>query len=122
VNQPAQFQTNARVSDPVILINTFAVPANESERFLEAWKNNARIMAQQPGMIRARLCRSLDADTELRFVNVAEWASGTALDNATGNLEWVSSVRRVLDDPLLRITAQPAVYQIAVDIHAGDSP
>ena len=45
-----------------------------------------------------------------------------ALDNATGNLEWVSSVRRVLDDPLLRITAQPAVYQIAVDIHAGDSP
>jgi hypothetical protein len=70
VNQPGQFQTNAR-ERPVILINTFAVPPNESERFLEAGKTNAWIMAQQRGMIRARLCRSLEDDTELRFVNVA---------------------------------------------------
>jgi heme-degrading monooxygenase HmoA len=122
VKTPMQFQTNAHLSEPVILINTFTVPVNESERFFEAWKDNARIMAQQPGMIRARLCRSLDNDTELRFVNVAEWASGTNLDNATANPEWVSSVRRMLDDPELHITARPAVYQIALDVRASDHP
>jgi hypothetical protein len=50
-------------------------------------------------MTRARLCRSLENDTEPRFVNVAEWTSGTNLENATANPEWVSSVRRPLGDP-----------------------
>jgi heme-degrading monooxygenase HmoA len=122
VSHPVQLQTNAHVSDPVVLINAFTMPPNEAERFLKAWKDNARIMARQPGMIRARLYRSLHDETELRFINVAAWASGTALDNATANPEWVASVRRVLDDPELHITARPAVYQIALDVHAGDRP
>ena len=89
---------------------------------MEAKIDNAPIMAQQPGMTRARLCRSLENDTEPRFVNVAEWTSGTNLDNATANPEWISSVRRLLGDPKLHITARPSVYQIALDVRAGDDP
>ena len=72
--------SNARVSEPVTLINAFTVPPGETEQFVHRWKNNARIMAQQPGFIRARLHRSLVDDTEWRFINVAQWDSGKALD------------------------------------------
>jgi heme-degrading monooxygenase HmoA len=112
--------SEARVSEPVTLINAFTVPPEESERFLQRWKDNARIMARQPGFIRARMHRSLSDDVELRFVNVAEWESGKALDQALANPEWRASVQRFLDDQDLHVTARPVVYQVAIDVHPGD--
>ncbi|MFF8379993.1 antibiotic biosynthesis monooxygenase family protein [Streptomyces sp. NPDC015661] len=112
--------TDALVDEPVTLINAFTVPVGESERFLHRWKDNARIMARQPGYIRARMYRSLVDDVELRFVNVAEWETGKALDAARANPEWRASMRRVLDDPDLHVTPRPAVYQVAFDVHPGD--
>lgn len=109
------------VSEPVTLINAFTVPLEESERFLQRWKDSARVMAGQPGFIRARMHQSLINDAELRFVNVAEWDSGTALARAQANPEWRASVQRTLDDPDLQITSRPAVYQVAIDVHPGDS-
>ena len=38
----------APVSEPITMINAFTVPVHESERFLEAWKDNARALANQP--------------------------------------------------------------------------
>jgi heme-degrading monooxygenase HmoA len=113
--------TDAVVSEPVTLINAFTVPVPESERFLSRWKDNARIMAGQPGFIRARMYRSLVDDVELGFINVAEWASGKALDAARANPTWRASMQRVLDDPDLHIIARPVVYQTAIDVHPGDS-
>lgn len=43
------------------------VPVEESNRFLVRWKDNARIMAQQSGLIRARLFRSVVDDPELHI-------------------------------------------------------
>ncbi|MGH3768338.1 MAG: hypothetical protein ACRDTX_24835 [Pseudonocardiaceae bacterium] len=94
---------DAAVSEPVTLINAFTVPPAESERY-----------------IRARMYRSLVDDAELRFINVAEWDSGTALDQARANPEWRASMHRVLDDPELHIKARPVVYQVAIDVHPGD--
>jgi heme-degrading monooxygenase HmoA len=54
------------VSEPITLINAFTVPPEESERFLYRWKDNARGMTGQPGLVRARLYRCLDDDAELR--------------------------------------------------------
>lgn len=121
MSQPVPPLPDALVSQPVTLINAFTVPPEESERFLDRWKDNARIMARQPGLIRARMFRSLVDEVELRFVNVAEWDSGKALDAARANPEWRSSMQRVLDDPDLHITARPVVYQVAIDVHPGDS-
>jgi len=36
-------------SEPVTLINAFTVPLDESERFLQRWRDSARVMAGQPG-------------------------------------------------------------------------
>jgi heme-degrading monooxygenase HmoA len=114
-------QTDALVSEPVTLINAFTVPPEESDRFLQRWKDNARIMARQPGFIRARMYGSLVDDVELRFINVAEWDSGKALDQATANPEWRASLQRFLDDPDLHVTPRPVVYQVTIDVHPGDA-
>ncbi|MGH3321640.1 MAG: antibiotic biosynthesis monooxygenase family protein [Streptosporangiaceae bacterium] len=108
------------MSDPVTLINAFTVPPQEAERFLYRWKDNARIMAARPGLIRARMYRSLADDAELRFINVAEWRNRKALDEATANPDFRASTRRLLDDPDLHVTPRPVMYQVAIDIHPGD--
>jgi heme-degrading monooxygenase HmoA len=107
------------MSEAITLINAFTVPQQESDRFLRRWKDNAQIMAGQPGFIQARMYRSPDADVELRFVNVAEWASREALDQATAHAAWRASARRMLDDHDLRITPRPAVYLVAVELQPG---
>jgi heme-degrading monooxygenase HmoA len=106
---------------PVTLINGFTVPLEESELFLDHWKDTARILADlhQPGFIRARLYRALMDDAELRFINVSEWDSGTALDAAGANPEWHGTLQRFLEHADLHFTARPAVYQVAVDVRPG---
>jgi heme-degrading monooxygenase HmoA len=121
VNRPVPPLPDALVTEPVVLINAFTVPPEESERFLDRWKDNARIMARQPGFIRARMFQSLVDDVELRFINLAEWDSGKALDQARANPEWRASMQRILDDPDLHITPRPVVYQAILDVHPGDT-
>ncbi len=113
--------TDAAVNEPVTLINAFTVPLEESERFVERWKDNMRAVAGEPGLIRARLFRSLINDAELRFVNVAEWDSGKALAHAHANPEWQATVQRLLTDPNLHVIPRPSVYQAVVDFHPGDT-
>jgi heme-degrading monooxygenase HmoA len=110
----------AQTNEPGTLINAFKVPTDESERFLRRWKENARSMARQPGFIRARMYRALASDVGLRFINVADWDSEKALTAAMAKPEFQDSIRRVLDDPDLHVTSQPAVYQIAVEVHPDD--
>lgn len=39
----------------ITLINVFGVSGRDSERFLARWRASARIMAEQPGFVRARM-------------------------------------------------------------------
>jgi heme-degrading monooxygenase HmoA len=112
--------SEAPVEEPVTLINAFTVPPHESDRFLRRWKENARIMAGQPGFIRARMYKSLVEDAELSFINMAEWSSGKALEKARANPEFLTSVRRLMEDPELHVTPRPAIYQVAVEVRPGD--
>ena len=107
-------------SEPVTLVNLFEVPPGESERFLERWKDNARVMVGQPGFIRLRLLRSLVDDAAMRYINVAEWASGADLERGYANPEWQASVQRLLKDPDLHVTAEPRVYEVALELHPGE--
>jgi heme-degrading monooxygenase HmoA len=108
------------MDESVTLINAFTVPPQESEHFMRRWKDNARIMAGQPGFIRARMYRALVDDAELRFVNVAEWKSEKALSGARANPEFQASVQRLVNDPELHVTPRPAIYRVAVEVHPGD--
>jgi hypothetical protein len=74
-------------------------------------------MSTQPGFLRSRLHQALADAAEARFVHIADWSSGTALDQATANPEWLASLRRMFDDPGLHITSEPAAYRVAVELH-----
>jgi heme-degrading monooxygenase HmoA len=107
------------MGQPVTLINAFTVPPEESERFLERWKGTARFMSDRPGFVRARMYRATSDDAELRFVNVAEWESREALDDAIATPEFRATVERILGAPDLHVIPRPAVYQVAVEVRPG---
>jgi heme-degrading monooxygenase HmoA len=102
-----------------ILINVFTVPRDETDRFLALWKEQATIMSAQPGFVRARLHRATRDDAEYRFINVAEWASEELFTKAVSNPEFVSLANRMLTGSGLHITAQPAIYEVVVDLRPG---
>jgi heme-degrading monooxygenase HmoA len=113
--------TKAGVDTPVTLINAFSLPMALEEQFLSRWKDNARVMATAPGFIGARMMRAVNDQAELTFINVAEWESGTALDEAHLNPEWRASARRFLDDPLFAdAKVRPMAYQAVVTVAPGD--
>lgn len=114
--------TKAGVDTPVTLINAFSLPMALEEQFLARWKDNARVMATAPGFIGARMMRALNDQAELTFINVAEWESGTALDEAHLNPEWRASARRFLDDPLFAdAKVRPVAYQAVITVAPGDT-
>ncbi|MFJ9721423.1 antibiotic biosynthesis monooxygenase family protein [Streptomyces sp. NPDC101209] len=103
--------------EPVTVIKSYTVPTDEADRFTVVYEENARIMAAQPGFLRSRLHRPLGEGPETRFVHIAEWTSGTALDKATDNPEWHASLQRMFNDPDLHITSEPASYRVVVELH-----
>ncbi len=109
-------ESKTAVDGPVIVIKTYTVPTAEADYFTEAYQENARIMSTQSGFLRSRLHRPLADAPETRFVHVAEWTSGTALDKAMGNPEWHASLQRLFDDPGLHITSEPAGYRVVVEL------
>jgi heme-degrading monooxygenase HmoA len=110
-------ESKAGVDGPVTVIKSYTVPSGEADHFVEVYQENARIMSSQVGFVRSRLHRPLVAAAETRFIHVAEWSSGAALDRATGNPEWHASLQRMFDDPGLHITSEPASYRVVVELH-----
>ncbi|KUL72344.1 MULTISPECIES: antibiotic biosynthesis monooxygenase family protein [unclassified Streptomyces] len=103
--------------EPVTVIKSYTVPTDEADHFTLVYQENARIMAAQPGFVRSRLHRPLGEGPKTRFLHIAEWTSGTALDRATDNPEWHASLRRMFADPGLHITSEPASYRVVVELH-----
>lgn len=66
----------------VVFINCFEVPAGREEAFLKLWTQIDDYMRAQPGFQWRRLHRALHADTRLRYVNVAGWASAGEFEKA----------------------------------------
>ena len=65
---------------PIVLINKFTVPADQLERAIKVWSEDASFMQRQPGFTSAQLHRGTAGSTTL--VNVAVWESAAALRNA----------------------------------------
>jgi len=63
------------MSEPVVLINSFEVPAADAAAFIAAWENTRDYLQTQPGYIDTTLHQSLASDAEFGFVNIAHWRS-----------------------------------------------
>jgi heme-degrading monooxygenase HmoA len=112
--------TDAHVQEPVIVINTFSVPAGREDLFLARWKVGVGVMAAQPGFIQGQMFRAMDESAELSFVNIVKWASGEALAQARKNPEWRASVQRMMDE--VGVRPHPGLYQAELAVNAGDKP
>jgi heme oxygenase (mycobilin-producing) len=61
------------MSAPVVLINSFEVPAADADPFITAWERVRDYFRTQPGYIDTALHQSVTPDAEFQFVNVARW-------------------------------------------------
>lgn len=92
---------------PVVLINAFELPPEESnKRFLAAWRPSRDFMAERAGFLDTVLHRSLEPDAEFRFVNLAGWRNP-------------DSFRFAIEDPGFREASvripgrsHPGLYQV----------
>lgn len=116
IGMSQSLESKTGVDGPVTVIKSYTMPADEAEHFVDVYRENAGIMSAQPGFLRSRLHRALADTAEARFVHIAEWSSGTALDKATADPEWLASLRRMFDDPGLHITSEPAAYRVVVEL------
>ena len=73
------------MTEAVVLINAFEVPAADAEKFIAAWEKTRDYLETQPGYIDTALHQALAGDAEFQFVNVAHWASAADFAAAIGS-------------------------------------
>jgi len=100
---------------PVTFINVFEIPADQVDRFVEGWRERARIMSRAPGFRDSRLHRAMSTESRFQLVNVAHWDSREAWEAATANPEFQANLAALAEDTGARISANPALYQVAVE-------
>jgi len=104
---------HASAGGPITVINVFEVPAGQAGEFIALWRARAEIMAAAPGFRGTRLHRALSPQARFQLVNVAHWDSQADLEAAQGSRAFQDRIRALREDPELRFSAYPAVYEIA---------
>ena len=61
------------MTEAVILINAFEVPASDAENFIAAWEKARDYLQTQPGYVDTVLHQAVTPDAEFQFVNIARW-------------------------------------------------
>jgi heme-degrading monooxygenase HmoA len=90
---------------PVVLINQFNLAPEDTERFVQAWADDAAYMKQQPGFISTQLHRGTAGSTT--YINVAVWESARALGQAFRSPEFQARAGRYPDST----AAAPHVFK-----------
>lgn len=73
-------------SEPVVLINVFAVPPDGDHMFMESWERARDLLRTQSGYLATALHQALTPQADFRWVNIAWWASPAAFGSAMGQL------------------------------------
>ena len=79
---------------PVVLVNTFVVPAEDADRLLAVWAGDAGLMKAQSGFISTQLHRGVAGSGV--FFNYAVWQSVAHFRSAFTNPEFQA---RIADYP-----------------------
>ena len=97
---------------PVVLINTFTVAAEDVDRLLAAWTDDAALMKNQPGFISTQLHQGIAGSGT--FLNYAVWESTAQFRTAFGNPEFRARLgaypeSTTITPHLFRKTAVPGI-------------
>jgi heme-degrading monooxygenase HmoA len=105
---------------PVTLINSFVVPPERDETFVQLWTEASLYFRAQPGFVSLRFHRAVSPDADYRYVNVASWTTLDHFQAAHGTEEFRRIVTR---DEWQEFPANPALYEVVVAVDAGgDAP
>jgi heme-degrading monooxygenase HmoA len=95
------------MSEPVVLINVFEVPAADAEQFVAAWEKTRDYLQRNPAHLDTALHQALGPDADFQFVNIAHWRSAEEFTEA------VSSPGFREASAGLRWRLHPALYRVA---------
>ena len=76
----------------VVLVNVFTLEKADEQTFLQAWRNDAAFMRQQPGFISTQLHRAVGESPT--YLNYAVWESTAHFRQAFTNPEFQSKLAR----------------------------
>ena len=107
---------------PVTLINVFEVPAGHLDEFINGWRERAALMSTKPGFLDTRLHRALSPQSRFQLVNVAHWESREALQAAQADPGFQERIIAATTDPRAPVSANPAVYEVAVEFPSPTPP
>lgn len=95
------------MTEPVVLINAFEVPADRAEHFIKAWEETRDFLQLQPGYIETALHQGLRPDADFLFVNIARWETAEAFSAAMGSVGFRDSAAG-----LAGYQCHPGLYRI----------
>ncbi|MEV0579823.1 antibiotic biosynthesis monooxygenase family protein [Streptomyces sp. NPDC050392] len=98
----AQFQEE---TGPIVLANTFLVPEERTEAFLDLFRRQAAFMRAQPGFVSLQMHKGTAGSRLL--MNVAVWESTAALATALGSPEFQRMAAEFPDD----IVSYPHIFE-----------
>lgn len=73
-------------ANPVVLVNLFTLDKTDEQAFLEAWREDALFMKQQPGFISTQLHRAIGESPT--YLNCAVWETTSHFRAAFTNPEF----------------------------------
>ena len=97
-------------AQPVKLINVFEVPAGQEQAALQSWERAREFLARQPGYRGTKLHQSLSPQSRFQLINIAEWESVRAFQDAVAAME----AARLAPLPQ-GVSASPALYRVVRD-------
>ena len=95
------------MTEPVVLINPFEVPADKAGDFIAAWEATREFLWTQPGYIETALHQSLTPGADFLFVNIARWETPEAFRAAIG-----SAGMRAAAAGLAGYPPHPSLYRV----------
>ena len=98
----------------ITLVNCFEVPAGRDDEFFRLWQQVNTYMRRKRGYLEHKLHRSLQADAQFRFINVARWASQADFDAAHDD----GFRALVTQDAWAPFRSRPALYEVVHEAQA----
>ena len=95
------------MSEPVVLINVFEVPAADAEQFVAAWEKTRDYLQRYPAHLDTALHQALGSDADFQFVNIANWRTAEEFTEAVSS----PGFREASAD--LHWRFHPALYRVA---------
>lgn len=94
------------MSEPVVLINVFKVPAADAEQFIAAWEETRDYLQRYPAHLDTALHQALGSDADFQFVNIAHWRRAEEFTEAVSSPGFQEASARV------RWRFHPALYRV----------